>query len=121
MGIYRVGGRGLSVATVKTEGPVSVCATCRFAQWDKTANGRRHPNGAGRCTYQFPDGPLPKWLRERRFQRGTDAHVETLRELIEQRYMSRWIYWRDAHRIVAEPCPTWESAQADPAVAGTQG
>lgn len=28
-----------------------LCERCRFALWDKTSNGRRHPSGDGRCTW----------------------------------------------------------------------
>jgi hypothetical protein len=29
----------------------SVCANCKFAEWDKTASGRLHPSGGGLCKW----------------------------------------------------------------------
>lgn len=29
----------------------SVCVGCRYASWDKTTTGRRHPDGGGQCTW----------------------------------------------------------------------
>jgi hypothetical protein len=37
----------------------NVCTTCRFASWDKTASGRLHPSGDGRCTWEVPSINLP--------------------------------------------------------------
>lgn len=36
------------------------CLTCAFAMWRKTAAGRMHPDGTGRCTWQMPEITLPK-------------------------------------------------------------
>jgi hypothetical protein len=36
------------------------CRTCKFAVWVKTSNGRRHPNGQGRCTREIKMPQLPK-------------------------------------------------------------
>lgn len=38
----------------------TICAECRFADWKKTANGRRHPDNSGRCSFQIP--ALPRWF-----------------------------------------------------------
>jgi hypothetical protein len=41
-----------------------LCQTCKLAEWDKTANGRRHPNGQGKCGWTVPYIPTPaafKW------------------------------------------------------------
>ena len=29
------------------------CNTCRFAKWNLTANGRKHPNKSGHCAYAW--------------------------------------------------------------------
>lgn len=29
-----------------------ICERCKFAQWDLTANGRKHPNGKGQCLWE---------------------------------------------------------------------
>lgn len=29
-----------------------ICERCKFAQWDLTANGRKHPNGSGQCLWE---------------------------------------------------------------------
>ncbi len=36
------------------------CLTCKFAEWDKTANGRLHPNKQGQCKYEIPKIIIPK-------------------------------------------------------------
>lgn len=28
-----------------------ICETCKFANWDLTATGRKHPSGRGQCTW----------------------------------------------------------------------
>lgn len=35
------------------------CLTCKYAEWDKSANGRRSTKGTGRCTWQMPDIKMP--------------------------------------------------------------
>ena len=30
----------------------SVCVGCNHASWDKTASGRRHPDGGGKCLWR---------------------------------------------------------------------
>lgn len=35
----------------------SACETCRFAEWERTANGRRHPSGKGLCKTVLPAIP----------------------------------------------------------------
>lgn len=35
------------------------CIGCVHADWAKTANGRLHPSGDGRCTYSYQLPPLP--------------------------------------------------------------
>ena len=102
---------------MKPEAPLSVCATCRFAEWKKTSNGRRHPDGTGRCGYQVPDAPLPKWIHE--WVSGhKDERVTSVRQLVNQMWSSRYIYRYDYHRTEPEPCATWEAAtKADAVVA----
>ena len=36
-----------------------LCLTCKLANWKKTANGRLHPNGQGRCSWKPPHIPTP--------------------------------------------------------------
>jgi hypothetical protein len=40
--------------------PVNPCLTCKYADWNKTAGGRLHPDGYGRCTYPIPELIIPK-------------------------------------------------------------
>lgn len=28
------------------------CETCKFADWERTSNGRLHPGGHGKCTWK---------------------------------------------------------------------
>jgi hypothetical protein len=88
------------------KGVVSVCATCRYAEWETTAAGRRHPNGIGRCAYDFPESPLPKWIGEWRYSRRNER-VTTWRELVAQKWPVRQISWRDTWNTVPYPCDTW--------------
>lgn len=39
-------------------GNPGVCLTCQHARWDRTASGRLHPSGEGRCWYTIP--PMPE-------------------------------------------------------------
>jgi hypothetical protein len=44
---------------------VKSCLNCKFAEWSRTASGRLHPSGAGKCTYQWKMPELPRsmhWL-----------------------------------------------------------
>jgi len=36
-----------------------LCLTCRWAEWYKTANGRLHPGGDGKCGWEMPEIRLP--------------------------------------------------------------
>ena len=36
-----------------------LCLTCKRAVWATTANGRRHPNGQGKCDWTPPYIPTP--------------------------------------------------------------
>lgn len=38
------------------------CLTCKFADWKRTAAGRLHPDGAGRCRWVVPEIAYPKAL-----------------------------------------------------------
>lgn len=38
---------------------MNTCVNCRFAAWDRTAKGRLHPDGSGRCTWQMPEIKIP--------------------------------------------------------------
>jgi len=35
------------------------CMTCKFAEWQKTAAGKLHPSGDGRCKWIYPLVRLP--------------------------------------------------------------
>ena len=39
------------------------CLTCKFAEWKRTASGRLHPSGDGKCTWTMPTifMPLAAW------------------------------------------------------------
>jgi hypothetical protein len=89
-------------------GVLSLCASCRHAEWDKAANGRRHPNGSGRCLFQLPDSPLPKWAVERGYG-SNDAPMTRLSQLLEKKLHGRWVYWRETFRTEPTPCATWSS------------
>ena len=38
---------------------MKTCVGCKYADWKKTAAGRMHPSGEGRCTYEWKMPPLP--------------------------------------------------------------
>ena len=88
-------------------GVLSLCASCRHAEWDKTANGRRHPNGDGQCRYVPLDAPLPK-CRTFLWGRHNDS-VNTVHKLLEVRAGNADIYWRESYRLEPEPCACWEA------------
>jgi hypothetical protein len=35
------------------------CTKCKHAEWDRTKNGRLHPNGQGKCKYPYKLPELP--------------------------------------------------------------
>lgn len=35
------------------------CTDCKYAKWDRTASGRLHPSGDGRCSFEYVPPPLP--------------------------------------------------------------
>lgn len=35
------------------------CNGCKYANWQKTAAGRMHPSGDGKCTYEYSVPCLP--------------------------------------------------------------
>ena len=42
-----------------------MCLGCTYANWNRTATGRLHPSGDGRCAYPWKMPPLPMsmyWL-----------------------------------------------------------
>lgn len=47
------------------------CTHCKHAQWDKTAAGRLHPSGDGKCGYVV--APLPKLPASMRWERWLDG------------------------------------------------
>lgn len=36
------------------------CLECKYADWKRTANGRLHPSGDGKCMYEVITPKLPK-------------------------------------------------------------
>jgi hypothetical protein len=36
------------------------CTNCKYAEWKKTASGRLHPSGDGRCQFTYKLPPLPQ-------------------------------------------------------------
>jgi hypothetical protein len=37
---------------------MSNCTECKFAEWRRTANGRLHPSGEGRCRWKHEPKPI---------------------------------------------------------------
>jgi hypothetical protein len=71
-----------------TDNVYSPCESCRFAEWQRSANGRRHPSGDGKCTYVFPDAPLPLYAVGGYQARGAPM---TMRAVLERACGGRWI------------------------------
>ena len=47
-----------------TDKPAHLCLTCNLAEWHRTANGRRHPDGQGKCGWKplhIPTAAVWKW------------------------------------------------------------
>ena len=38
---------------------MKMCNGCQFAEWEKTTAGRLHPNGDGKCLYEYVTPKLP--------------------------------------------------------------
>lgn len=38
---------------------MKTCVGCKYADWQKTAGGRLHPGGNGKCTFKIPVPVLP--------------------------------------------------------------
>jgi len=36
------------------------CTRCKYAEWKKTASGKLHPSGEGRCNYPWKMPKLPQ-------------------------------------------------------------
>jgi len=67
---------------------MSICFDCKFSEWNKTANGRLHPNGLGKCVWKKVvafAASVPEYQKDaadivlqskhfRFIQRGTDGH-----------------------------------------------
>lgn len=39
------------------------CTDCKHAEWKRTASGKLHPSGDGRCRYPYKVPPLPASMR----------------------------------------------------------
>jgi hypothetical protein len=37
---------------------MSNCTECKFAEWKRTAAGRLHPSGEGRCRWKYESKPI---------------------------------------------------------------
>lgn len=83
---------------------LSACVGCVHAEWDKTRNGRRHPNGEGRCTFQFPETSLPKWVRNPFATWRREQPAFTLDSLLSHYGGVRFIYYHETHRTEPEAC-----------------
>lgn len=35
------------------------CTNCKHAEWQRTAAGKLHPSGDGKCTFEYKLPPLP--------------------------------------------------------------
>jgi hypothetical protein len=79
-----------------TETVTRSCDTCRFAEWQKTANGRLHPGKQGKCTWQAPVYPIPKAVSYG-WQGGGKPPVEH-----HGRYISR-------DKYMHKDCEAWEA------------
>ncbi len=42
---------------------MKTCNGCKYAEWKRTANGRLHPSGDGRCTFTIVIPKLPNAFR----------------------------------------------------------
>ena len=66
------------------------CRDCKYALWQKTASGRRHPKGEGQCGYTPKLPTLPSafhWFMGR-----------------EPGWSHPWINWKKPY----EKCPTFQ-------------
>lgn len=73
------------------------CVDCRYAEWKRTAAGRLHPSGEGRCVYTWESIVLPvcyHWER-RNLPRPTVNGKPGL----------------DRHRAYTD-CPCWDTPKA---------
>lgn len=61
------------------------CTHCKHAQWDKTAAGRLHPSGDGKCGYEVKMPKLPASMRWENVwgeaPRPLGGHINRRREL----------------------------------------
>ena len=39
------------------------CNDCKHAEWERTAKGRLHPSGDGKCRYPYKVPPLPACMQ----------------------------------------------------------
>jgi hypothetical protein len=46
-------------SAAKHGGEMKNCTDCKHAEWHRTAAGKLHPSGDGKCTYPFRLPPLP--------------------------------------------------------------
>lgn len=59
-----------------TELVKSPCIGCRFAEWERTKNGKLHPNKLGHCTWGSKMSPMPWWAEIQKQQLARLASVE---------------------------------------------
>lgn len=91
----------------------SVCVGCDYASWDKTATGRRHPEGGGKCTWSVT---VPFAESVPKFAMPKDAQASRKLTISGGRIQ----YWENKFRIGEVTCavktteasiPTQEQSQ----------
>jgi len=50
---------------------MSNCTECKFAEWKRTAAGRLHPSGEGRCRWKYEPKPIAAAYSWPGFHRGS--------------------------------------------------
>jgi hypothetical protein len=71
------------------------CITCKLAEWSRTAAGRLHPSGDGRCRWKMPAIPIP----------ASRYYIGGSRDAIPQPSGGAIERHKPYH-----DCPTWESS-----------
>jgi hypothetical protein len=62
---------------------VKSCLNCKFAEWSRTASGRLHPSGDGKCEFPLKMPKLPAsmvWLEVPRVSFGLISRKKDLKE-----------------------------------------
>jgi hypothetical protein len=72
---------------------VKTCKECKYADWDKTAMGRLHPSGDGKCRYQYKIPQAPKAFY---FAGGTPVPCGGFINR-KQEFKDHCVYWSHAN------------------------